>query len=88
MFAPILEQITLIARDAWGFLAGLLIIIALLGGLYYVLQGTAGSVFGGSRMAAGAIVGVVGLVLLVLFAFLFLPEMGTMLKDFQPAPPF
>lgn len=88
MFAPILDQILIIARDAWGFLAGLLVVVALLGGLYYVLQGTAGSVFGGSRMAAGAIIGVVGLVLLVLFAFLFLPEMGDLLKGFQPAPPF
>lgn len=88
MFGPILDQILIIARDAWGFLAGLLVVVALLGGLYYVLQGTAGSVFGGSRMAAGAIIGVVGLVLLVLFAFLFLPEMGDLLKGFQPAPPF
>ena len=33
-------------------------------------------------------VGVVGLVVIVLFAFLFLPQIGEMLKNFQPAPPF
>jgi hypothetical protein len=33
MFKPIMEQILIIARDAWGFLAGLLVVVALLGGL-------------------------------------------------------
>lgn len=88
MFDPIMQQILIIARDAWGFLAGLLVIVALLGGLYYVLQGTAGAAFGGSKMASAAIIGAVGLVLLVLFAFLFLPQVGEMLKNFQPKPPF
>ena len=31
---------------------------------------------------------VVGLVIIVLFAFLFLPQLGEMLKNFQPKPPF
>jgi hypothetical protein len=88
MFDPILEQIMVIARDAWAFLAGLLIVVALLGGLYYVLQGAAGAAFGASRMTSMAIIGVAGLVLIVLFAFLFLPQIGEMLKNFQPKPPF
>ena len=88
MFDVVMEQILLIARDAWAFLAGLLVVVALLGGLYYVLQGTAGAAFGASRMTSMAIVGVVGLVVIVLFAFLFLPQIGEMLKNFQPAPPF
>ncbi len=88
MFEPIMEQLLLIARDAWAFLAGLLIVVALLGGLYYILQGTAGAAFGASRMTSMAIIGVVGLVVVVLFAFLFLPQLGDMLRDFQPAPPF
>ena len=46
MFDPIMQQILAIARDAWAFLSGLLIVVALLGGLYYVLQGTAGAAFG------------------------------------------
>jgi uncharacterized protein with PQ loop repeat len=35
-----------------------------------------------------AIIGVVGLIIIVLFAFLFLPQLGEMLKSFQPKPPF
>lgn len=88
MFDPIMEQILAIARDAWAFMAGLLIIVALLGGLYYVLQGTAGAAFGASRMTSMAIIGVVGLVIIVLFAFLFLPQIGELLHKFQPKPPF
>lgn len=88
MFDPIMQQILAIARDAWTFLAGLLIVVALLGGLYYILQGTAGAAFGASRMTSMAIIGVVGLVIIVLFAFLFLPQLGEMLKSFQPKPPF
>ncbi len=88
MFQPIMDQILAIARDAWAFMAGLLIVVALLGGLYYVLQGTAGAAFGASRMTSTAIIGVIGLVIVVLFAFLFLPQIGQMLHKFQPKPPF
>ena len=88
MFDPIMEQILAIARDAWAFMAGLLVVVALLGGLYFVLQGTAGMAFGSSRMTSMAIIGVVGLVIIVLFAFLFLPQLGEMLKSFQPQAPF
>jgi hypothetical protein len=88
MFDPVMEQILIIARDAWGFLAGLVIVVALLGGLYYILQGTAGAAFGASKMTSMAIIGVVGLVIIVLFAFLFLPQIGEMLRSFQPEPPF
>jgi hypothetical protein len=88
MFDPIMKQITTIAQDAWLFLVGLLIIVALLGGLYFVLQGTAGAAFGGGRMTSAAIVGAVGIVVLVLFAFLVLPELGGLLEGLQPAPPF
>ena len=88
MFQPIMDQILAIARDAWAFMAGLLIVVALLGGLYYVLQGTAGAAFGASRMTSTAIIGVIGLVIVVLFAFLFLPQIGEMLHKFQPKPPF
>ena len=88
MFDPIMEQILSIARDAWAFMAGLLVVVALLGGLYYVLQGTAGAAFGASRMTSMAIIGVVGLVIIVFFAFLFLPQIGELLKNFQPEAPF
>jgi len=88
MFDKVLEQILSIARDAWGFLAGLLIIVAMLGGLFYVLQGTAGAAFGGGRTTAMAITGLIGVVLLVIVAFLLIPQLGEMLKSLQPQPPF
>jgi len=88
MFEPIMEQLTTIAQDAWLFLVGLLMIVALLGGLYFVLQGTAGAAFGGGRMTSVAIIGSVGIVVLVLFAFLVLPELGNLLEGLQPEPPF
>ncbi|MGD2157290.1 MAG: hypothetical protein PVG14_14200 [Anaerolineales bacterium] len=88
MFEPIMEQLTTIAQDAWMFLIGLMIIVALLGGLYFVLQGTAGVAFGGGRMTSIAILGAVGIVILVLFAFLVLPELGNLLEGLQPEPPF
>jgi hypothetical protein len=88
MFDPIMDQLTTIAQDAWMFLVGLMIIVALLGGLYFVLQGTAGAAFGGGRMTSVAILGAVGIVILVMFAFLVLPEMGNLLDGLQPDPPF
>jgi hypothetical protein len=39
-------------------------------------------------MTSTAIIGVVGLVIVVLFAFLFLPQIAEMLRGFQPKPPF
>ncbi len=39
-------------------------------------------------MTSMAIIGVVGLVIIVLFAFLFLPQIGQLLKNFQPKAPF
>jgi hypothetical protein len=88
MFDPILEKLTEIAQDAWLFLAGLLVMVALLGGLYFALQGAAGAAFGGARSTSIAILGGIGIVLLVLFAFLVIPQLGELLKGLQPAPPF
>lgn len=88
IFSEALTSIQKIARDAWMFLTGLLIVVALLGGLWYTLQGTAGAAFGGSRMVSVAVVGGVGLVVLVLIAFMVLPELGDVLKSAQPEAPF
>lgn len=88
MFDPIMEQIQVLAQDAWLFLIGLLIIVALLGALYYVLQGTAGAAFGAGRMTSTAIIGAVGIVILVLFAFLVLPRLGELIQGLAPQPPF
>jgi hypothetical protein len=88
MFDPIMEQIQTLAQDAWLFLIGLLVIVAMLGALYYVLQGTTGAAFGASRMASTAIIGAVGIVILVLFAFLVLPQLGELIQGLVPEPPF
>jgi len=88
MFDPIMQQIQSLAQDAWLFLIGLLIIVAMLGALYYVLQGTAGAAFGAGRMTSTAIIGAVGIVILVLFAFLVLPRLGELIQSLAPGPPF
>lgn len=88
VFEVVYQHIANLSRDAWAFMTGLLIIVAMLGGLYYVLQGSAGMAFGGSKMAAYAIVGIVGLVIIVLIAFLMLPELGSVLQNSIPKAPF
>lgn len=88
IFSEALKKIQEIGRDAWGFLVGLMVVIAVLGGLYLALQGTAGAAFGGSRMVSVAVIGGVGLVVIVMIAFLVLPELGSMLGEMQPDAPF
>jgi hypothetical protein len=89
IFQTVYDKIQLLASDAWGFMIGILIIVALLGGAYYALQGAAGMAFGGSKMAAMSIIGIVSIVILVLSAFLLLPALGDMLKNSAPvAPPW
>ena len=88
MFDPIMQQIQTLAQDAWLFLIGLLIIVAMLGALYYVLQGTTGAAFGASRMTSTAIIGAIGIVIRVLFAFLVLPRLGELIQSLAPGPPF
>ena len=88
IFDGVQNTFTDIGRQAWSFLVALIIITAMLGGAYYVLQGTAGAAFGGSRLMAVAIIGGVGIILAVLVAFLLLPELGRILNEAKPAPPF
>jgi hypothetical protein len=88
VFQTVYDNIAHLAGDAWGFMVGLLIIVAMLGGLYYTLQGGAAMAFGGSKMAGMAIIGIVSLVILVLVAFLILPELGDVLKNNTPRVPW
>jgi hypothetical protein len=83
-----MDKLMEIATSAWTFLAGLLIVVALLGALFFVLHGTAGAAVGGQKMAATAITGAIGLVILVLVAFLLIPQLGKILYETQPPPPF
>jgi hypothetical protein len=88
MFQPVMTKIIELATQAWGFLVGLIIVVALLGGLYYVLQGTAGTAIGAGGATKTAILGAIGLVILVLIVFLVLPQLGTLLYQNTPPPPF
>ncbi|HUH98276.1 MAG TPA: hypothetical protein VLZ89_13000 [Anaerolineales bacterium] len=88
IFAPVLAKLLPLARDAWGFGTAVLIVIASLGGLYFALKGTAGASIGGSGMASGAIIGMVTVIIVVLMAFLLLPQLSCLLQNSAPAAPF
>ena len=88
IFKPVYAALTPLARNLWAFLVGLIVIVAVLGGLYFAMTGTGGAIMGGAKPTAGAIIGVVGLVVMVLMVFLILPNLGTLLCSFQPKPPF
>lgn len=88
IFKPVYAALTPLARNLWAFLVGLIVIVAVLGGLYFAMTGTGGAIMGGAKPTAGAIIGVLGLVVMVLMVFLILPNLGTMLCSFQPQPPF
>jgi hypothetical protein len=88
VFAPVLSQVTSIARDLWGVLIGLIIIAATLGMIVAVLRGAGGMMIGGSKETTAAIIGVVGVVLLVVVAFVAIPQLAEMMKNLKPAPPF
>lgn len=88
MFQAISDVILSISREAWGFMTGILLVVASLGGLFYILQGTAGAAFGGTRMTANAVLGTVGIFILVLVGFLLIPELTKTTSTFVPAAPF
>ena len=46
MFEQAMQKILELAKEVWTFLAGLIVVVAALGGLYYILQGAGGAAFG------------------------------------------
>jgi len=88
MFEQAMQKILELAKEVWTFLAGLIVVVAALGGLYYILQGAGGAAFGGSRMVSTAVLGLAGLVLLALIGFVVLPSLAEMLQGLIPSPPF
>ena len=88
IFGPILDQITGYARDLWGVFVGLIIIAATLGMIVAVLRGAGGMLIGGSKETTVALISVVGIVLLVVVAFVAIPQLSKMITDLQPAAPF
>jgi hypothetical protein len=88
VFQPVLNALLPLARNAWAFGVGILIVVAGLGGLYFILQGTAGAATGGSGLTGRAIIGMVGIIVMVLMAFLLLPQLSCMLQKSAPSAPF
>jgi hypothetical protein len=88
IFGAILDQITGYARDLWGVFVGLIIIAATLGMIVAILRGTGGMLIGGSKETTVALISVVGIVLLVVVAFVAIPQLSIMITDLKPAAPF
>ena len=88
IFAPVLDKLMPLARNAWAFGVALLIVIASLGGLFFALKGAAGASVGGSGMTSNAIIGLVAIIIVVLMVFLLLPQLSCMLQSSAPAAPF
>ncbi|SRR5258706_3832294 len=88
IFQGVYDALAPLARNLWAFLVAIIVVLATLGGLFFALQGTGGVVMGGTKPTASAIMGLVGLVVVVLIVFLLLPNLGSMLCSFQPKPPF
>jgi len=88
MLQPLLTQLTDLGVEFWTFGIGVLLIIASLFMLYRAIQGTTALGFGSGQMAAAAVMGIVGILILVLGAFNVIPSFIDMLKSSTPAPPF
>lgn len=88
VFQPVFDVLSNLAGGAWKFIAGLLVLIAVTGGLFYVLQGTAGATMGGEHMTQRSILGAISIIVLVVIAFLVLPQMGNLLQGMIPEAPF
>ena len=88
MFDAALQTLMDIAREAWMFIAAIIIVVGLIGALIAVLKGVTGASFGSSQMAGIAIVSAVGIVILILVGFLVIPSLGDILRDASPNPPF
>ena len=70
----LLSLLTGFFSQAWTFMAYLVVAIGLLAGLSYMLKTTAGAVIGANQWVWQAISGVLGIINLILFAFLVIPE--------------
>ncbi len=88
VFAPVMEIITSLARDFWGVAIGLIIIAATLGMIISVLRGAGGMLIGGSKETTVAVIGIVGIVLLVVISFVAVPQLADLMKSLTPAAPF
>lgn len=88
IFKPILDNITSLARDLWGVAVGLIIIAATLAMIISVLRGTGGMMIGGSKETTVAVISIVGVVLLVVIAFVAIPQLTALMQGLQTTAPF
>ena len=65
-----------IFRQAWGLIAGLLVLIAILGGLAQVFKMTGGVLLGSSFWVSEAVAGILGVILIALVGFLSIPAIA------------
>lgn len=88
MFEALYNVLNAIAADAWNFGTGVLLILASLFMLYRAIQGTTALGFGSGQMAGAALVGIVGILIIVLTAFNVIPSFTELLKVNLPSPPW
>jgi hypothetical protein len=88
IFDGLMTTIRKLASDFWGVAVGLIIIGASLAMIINVLRGTGGMLVGGSKETTVAIIGIVGVVLLVVIGFVAIPELAKLIQSMAPAPPF
>jgi hypothetical protein len=65
-----------ILRQAWALIAGLLVLVAILGGLAQIFKVTGGVVLGSNFWVSEAVSGTLGVILIALIAFLSIPAIA------------
>jgi hypothetical protein len=87
-FQAVLDNLRPLANNLWFVLVELTIMAAMIGGIWHVLSAAGGSVIGGNKYTATAIIGLAGLILMVIVVFVLVPELGEIIKGMKPVPPF
>jgi hypothetical protein len=70
------EILLAIFRQAWAFIAGILVLVALLGGLAQVFKIAGGTLLGSGFWISDAVSGIVGVILIALVGFLSIPAIA------------
>lgn len=86
MFDQLLTTIQSWGADAWAFGTGVILVLVSLGMLYRLFQAGVALSFGNGQVVAWALVGIVGLALLVMAGFDLIPSLVREIPT--PEPPF
>jgi hypothetical protein len=70
------EILLSILRHAWALIAGLLVLIAILGGLAQIFKIAGGVILGSSFWVSAAVSGILGVILIALVGFLSIPAIA------------